>query len=235
MIFKKYISIFIILLICNVNAKPSKHNVSFTIQNQINELYARQYNVDVNDVRINILHFPDLSDISNSQIIIDNSFQQLKLGHHTIKIKLMKNQHEIGSYPITLVTSIIINTPVSKSTIKHGKRVKSKLYEMKKVEIKNNDDDYYRIIDIPDNLITKRLIHENEVIRKSYLRTKPDINRGKKIKIHLVSGDILIKMDGIANKEGAIGDKIKVFCKTTRKHFYGIIKTPQLVVINIEN
>jgi flagella basal body P-ring formation protein FlgA len=44
----------------------------------------------------------------------------------------------------------------------------------------------------------------------------------------------MIEMEGIAKEEGRKGEKIRVYNQSTRRHYFGIVKSPQTVVVNLD-
>ena len=66
------------------------------------------------------------------------------------------------------------------------------------------------------------------------LREPPDIQRGDRVKIQLLSKDLVIITNGEVKEDGVVGNKVKVVCAMTGKLMYGIVQSSQLVTVQLQ-
>ncbi len=194
---------------------------------------AEKFDVPSQDVSIKLYHLPNQK-VNHYQFEILNESTQLDIGYNRIYIKLLNDDIVADKIQITYNAKIEIMTPVVKEDIRFGEKINVDNLRMEKRAIKNNYHRYFRNRQIDKNMIANKLLRSGQVLTRSDLKRKPIIRRGQDVALKVLSGNILIEMNGIAKEAGFTGEKIRVYNQHTRKHYKGIIKSPQSVVINIE-
>jgi flagella basal body P-ring formation protein FlgA len=197
------------------------------------EKFAEKFAIAPTDVSLKLFHLPEVN-LKNASLQMINENESLALGYNRAYLQILKNNQVDREVQITYYAKIQILTPVLTEDIRFGESVNTSIIEMEKREIKNNYEDYFRSDQIAEDLIAKALLRKGEILKKSDLRTKPVINRGQNVNLKVLSGNIIIKMDGIAKEEAGRGEEIRVYNRETRRHYFGIVESPQTVVINIE-
>lgn len=224
--------IFILLLFSLANAREL--HISSSIQHKITKFYADAFNISSSDVGLKVYHAPRLDEgaLSNLQVTLEAQGHRIKPGYQTLKLKTWKNQQLQKTYRVTL--KVIISKPVLIATKKIPYRgiINSDNTKLKKVKISSDIDDYLSESDLDSELISKQLVRKDEIVFKSLTKQMPDVKRGDQVKIHLISGNILIKTKGRVRRDCRIGDEVQVTLKKTRKRMKGELKTGNLVVIN---
>ncbi len=230
---KKLVEILLISLFCfTILYSNEEENYSKLTNYLVNE-YSIKYEIDKDDVTIKLFHIPDIN-FDNLKIQLINKSKSLKLGHNRANLQLIKNNKVQQEIQVTFKAKIEIYTPVVSEMIKFGNEIKSSELVLEKREIKYNYNEYFRTKDLEKGLVAKTLLRKGNILKKTDVRFKPTINRGQQIDLVVKSGNIRIEMDGIAKEDGSQGEKIRVYNQRTRKHYFGIVESPQTVVINIE-
>ncbi|MFP4547636.1 MAG: flagellar basal body P-ring formation chaperone FlgA [Fidelibacterota bacterium] len=194
---------------------------------------AEKYDIEQSDVEMKLYHLPEL-DFRNRKLQIVNRSRDLEVGYNRLKLQILKDGRVQNEIRITYTAKIEILTPVLTRDVKFGRIITAADLSLEKRSVSNNYDKYLRDTKIPDNMIAKTILRKGDILMKTDLRTKPVIDRGQDVALKVKSGNILIEMNGIAKEEGSQGEKIRVYNRETRKHYFGIVESPQTVVINIE-
>ena len=195
--------------------------------------FADKYQIDETDVYLKINHLPDVQ-ITNYKIQLVNKQGSLSIGFNRSTIQLIKNNRVQSQHQVTYSAKIEKQVPVLTKMVKYGEAVESSDLIMEKRMLKSDYNKYYTDTEIGEDLIAKVILREGEILKKSDVRIKPAVHRGQPIDLRVKSGNILIEMEGIAKEDGTEGEKIRVYNQTTRKHYFGIVESPQLVVINLD-
>ena len=227
---KRLITIVLIFVLSLFAESNDSHRI---VKNFLIDTMAEKYDVAQSDVDMNLYHLPELN-LNNTELQIVNQSRDLEVGYSRLKLHLLKNGRVQSEIRLTLNAKIEILTPVLTRDVKFGDVIRPADLKLEKRVITNNYDKYLRDTNIPDNMITKAILRKGSVLMKNDLRTKPVIDRGQDVALKVRSGNILIEMNGIAKEEGSRGEKIRVYNRETRKHYFGIVESPQTVVINIE-
>ncbi len=203
------------------------------VKNFLIDAMAEKYDIEQSDVEMKLYHLPEL-DFRNRELQIVNRSRDLEVGYNRLKLQILKNDRVQNEIRITYTAKIEILTPVLTRDVKFGRIITAADLSLEKRSVSNNYDKYLRDTKIPDNMIAKTILRKGDILMKTDLRTKPVIDRGQDVSLKVKSGNILIEMNGIAKEEGSRGEKIRVYNRETRKHYFGIVESPQTVVINIE-
>lgn len=195
--------------------------------------YAQKYNIDKTDVYLKINHLPDVN-ITDQSLQLVNKFKSLDLGFNRATIQIIRNGQVLSQHQLTYSAKIEKNIPVLKRIVKFGESVTSADLELEKRMLKYNYQQFYTTVDLPEGMVAKALLRKGDILKKTDVRVKPTVNRGQQVDLKVKSGSILIEMDGITKEEGHKGEKIRVYNQTTRRHYFGIVESPQTVVINLD-
>ena len=220
-----------ILLLC-ISIILGKNSSSMLNDFLVNQ-FAEKYDISTSDIGLKLFHVPDMN-FNNVEFKVSTKGNSLKLGYNRTYIQMLKNSRIENEFQITYSVKIEVLTPVLKHDVKFGKMIKTSDLSMKKRTINNNYDDYFRNLEIEDGMVAKALLREGEILKRSDLKIKPVINRGQEVGLKVYSGNILIELEGIAKESGSTGEKIRVYNRETRRHYFGTIESPQFVVINVE-
>ncbi|MFW6328326.1 MAG: flagellar basal body P-ring formation chaperone FlgA [Bacteroidota bacterium] len=227
---KQLILIFLIFVSFLLAGENDSHRI---VKNFLVDAMAEKYDIEQSDVEMKLYHLPEL-DFRNRKLQIVNRSRDLEVGYNRLKLQILKDGRVQNEIRITYTVKIEILTPVLTRDVKFGRIITAADLSLEKRSVSNNYDKYLRDTKIPDNMIAKTILRKGDILMKTDLRTKPVIDRGQDVALKVKSGNILIEMNGIAKEEGSQGEKIRVYNRETRKHYFGIVESPQTVVINIE-
>lgn len=226
-----YLMVIAVLLpVMCIGAESSK-----LIEEVITVYFADAFNLPKSDILLKFLHMPKapLPVGDNFRYLVESSQTLPRLGYQTVWLKIYDNQSLIQKQQVTIELSICIDALVTTRKLKRGEIIEINNISIKHIKVSR---DYKNLIKKPDSaigLITKQIVNEGELLKRSVLREPPDIPRGDRVTVKLVSGDLVVMTDGKLKEDGFIGKKVKVFCVTTGKLVYGIVQSPQLVMIQL--
>ncbi len=205
------------------------------IEEIITVYFADVFNLPKSDILIKFIHLPKapLPEGDNYQYLVESQQTLPCLGYQTVWLNVYDNQSLIKQLRATVDLSICIDIVVAARKLTRGERIEIDKISTKYIKV---SQDYKNLIKKPDSaigLITKQIVNEGELLKRSVLREPTDIPRGDKVTVKLVSGDLVVTTEGEVKEDGFIGKKVKVFCATTGKLVYGIVQSPQLVMIQL--
>lgn len=207
---------------------PSGKDLQLFLEDRL----AEKYDLQSSNINLKIYHVPNL-DFSNIEFRISGD-SQLKLGYNRANIQMLKDGRIENEFQITYSAQIEVLTPVLKHDVKFGQPVKTDDLILKRKVIDNGYEDYFRTTTMEEEMVARALLRKGEIVKKSDLKRKPAIERGQEVGLKVVTGNILIELSGLAKESGGLGEKIRVYNQETRRHYFGIIESPQSVVINVE-
>jgi len=193
---------------------------------------AEKYDVNISDIGLKLFHVPDMN-FNNKNFKVSGS-KSLTIGYNRVKIQLLEDGRIGNEFQITYSAKIEVLTPVLKHDVKFEQTVKASDLSMEKREIKNNYNEYLRYSNIEPGMVAKGLLRQGEILKRSDLKMKPVVKRGQEVDLKVYAGNILIELEGIAKESGSTGERIRVYNQATRKHYFGTIESPQIVVITVE-
>lgn len=194
------------------------------------------FNLPKSDIRLKYIHLPKeaLPEGDNYRYLVETKQTSPRLGYQTVWLSVYDNKSLLKQLPVTVDLSILIDVVVATEKLKRGEKIEQNKISTKRIAVSR---DYRNMIRCPDSavgLITKQVVKEGEPLKQSILREPPDVFKGDKVNVKLVSGDLVVTARGEVKEDGLIGEKVKVFCETTRKLVYGIVQSPELVIIQIK-
>lgn len=206
------------------------------IEDAVTAYFADIFHLSKSEIRLKYIHLPKeaLPEGENYRYLVESKQTLPRLGYQTIWLKVYDNQSLIKQVPVTVDLSIWIDVVVAAKKMKRGEKIEQNKISIKRITISR---DYRNLIREPDSavgLITKQVVKEGEPLKQSILREPPDVFKGDKVNVKLVSGDLVVTDKGEVKEDGLIGEKVKVYCETTRKLVYGTVQSPELVIIQIK-
>lgn len=206
------------------------------LQKKVLELYSQNLKVSRNDIKLQVYHTPPITkeSVKNLKVTITPQSQSLNPGYQRLKIKTWRNQQLQNSYSISMKVTIQIPVLLASKKIRFGESITPDKTSLKKIEIDRKLDKFFLSQPQQKNLISTQLIRKNEMIKKSMVKQKPDVKRGDQVKVHLISGAILIKTEGRIRRDCSIGESVQVTLESSRRSLRGQVKNPDLVVVNLQ-
>ncbi len=198
--------------------------------------FEELFNLQKSDIQLEFLHLPKtvLPTGRDYKYLVESNRNLPRLGHQIVWLKVTDKKSLVSRLPITVDVSVNMNVVLAAKKLRRGELIDSKKILLKTRKISR---DYKNIVKTPNmaiGMITKQVIREGEIIKKSMLREPPDIQRGDRVKIQLLSKDLVIITNGEVKEDGVVGNKVKVVCAMTGKLMYGIVQSSQLVTVQLQ-
>ncbi|HMA62857.1 MAG TPA: flagellar basal body P-ring formation chaperone FlgA [bacterium] len=206
------------------------------LQKKILDLYSVDLKVNRKDIKFQIYHVPPITkeSVEDLKVTITPQNQNLNPGYQRLKIKTWRNQQLQNSYSISMKVTVKIPVLLASEKIRYGQPITSDQVSLEKIEVDRNLDKFFLSQPNQKDLISTQLIRKNEIIKKSMVKSRPDVKRGEQVKVHLISGAILIKTEGRIRKDCSIGESVQVTLESSRRSLRGQVKNPDLVVVNLQ-
>jgi len=198
--------------------------------------FEELFNLQKSDIQLEFIHLPKtaLPTARNYKYLVESNRNLPRLGHQIVWLEVTDKKSLVSRLPITVDVSVNMNVVFAAKKLRRGELIDSKKILLKTRKI---SWDYKNIVKTPDmaiGMITKQVIKEGEIIKRSMLREPPDIQRGDRVKIQLLSKDLVITTNGKAKEDGVVGNKVKVVCAMTGRLMYGIVQSPKLVTVKLQ-
>lgn len=206
------------------------------VRELVSSYFETAFNVPQSDIRLRFLQLPQI-EVPNEniyQVYIESDKNHPQLGSQTLWLILSDEQYFIDKWQIRVDVSVYLNVVVADKNLNRGEIITPENITTLRVKIHRDYNTVFRNPQYVVGLMTKQVVKEGDILRRSLVREPPDIKKGDEVKIKLISGDLVITTDGKMKEEGMIGDKVKVICATTKKQIFGIVETPQLIVVQLK-
>lgn len=206
-------------------------------------LQAKYENAEIKLINLDALA-ENPSFISDQDIQAVNLVEDKPGGIAVFKIKGIK---EDSARPGKLreVTQVIqlpfeawVKTLISKNRIQPNQKLKRSDFKLGTVNVAQGLPREYRgIIAREDasveNSESKQTIFEGQFLTVSAIRKQPDIRRGDSVKINLISGELVLSTQGVAQEPASIGDRVRVITGKTKREVVGKLAGDQSVEVRI--
>lgn len=206
------------------------------IEEIVTTYFTDIFNLPKSEIRLKYIHLPKeaLPEGESYRYLVESKQTLPRLGYQTVWLKVYDNQSLIKQVPVTVDLSIWIDVVVAAKKLKRGEKIEKNKISTRRITVSRDYRNLIRHSDSAVGLITKQVVKEGEPLKQSILREPPDVFKGDKVNVKLVSGNLVVTARGEVKEDGLIGEKVKVFCETTRKLVYGTVQSPELVVIKIK-
>ncbi len=148
-----------------------------------------------------------------------------------IYIKDSKN-NIIKSFPINIQTKVYKEVLIANEIIPFGVEINSNNTELKRCEISRNLTNV--LIEIPKGLISKRNYQKGSMILANSVKAQSIVLKNSLINIRFLSAAGLeIKLQGLALKDGAVGEIILVKSQKYNKTYNAVVDSASQVTVKI--
>ncbi len=231
----KIISCLFLILFFLSGSITGSAQLSQKIEQQIVDYFAKELQVSPDKIELKIYHAPSFNEkaLQAQRITLKTNQFPVRLGHQTLWLEVWQGQQLQNTHRITLSTSLTLPVLVAQEKLSYGETLSAQKVALQPVKVSANLSQYFRETDFEAEWICKQLIRKGEPITKAMLKHKPDIQRGEKVAVHLISGNIIIKTRGWVRQDGVIGDPVPVMIETSRRQMQGQLKSPELVQVEL--
>ncbi len=137
---------------------------------------------------------------------------------------VVKNMSIIGKL------AVFADIVVAGKPLIRGQLLTSDDLELKRMEISKTPDSFFSIHDLAGKRL-KRNMRAGSVLRESYVEPMPIILQGQKVKMVLQNKSLTLTATGLARRDGAVGDVIRVQNINSRKIILCRIAGPGIVEV----
>ena len=235
--FKKLVIHFLVIaVLLPVICRGDESSTNLQIKEMVVSYFERILDLPRSDIQLKFVHLPkaELIDSNKYQYLIESKRVVPRLGYQTLWLKVFDNQVLVKQFHIMVDLSIYIDVVIATKKLKRGEIVQREKISIKRLKFSWDYGNLIKSINSAVGLATKQVIREGEILKRSWLREPPDIRRGDKIKVQILSRDLVVTTSGEVKEDGLVGDKVKIVCAATGKHVYGIVQSPQLVTIQLK-
>ena len=128
--------------------------------------------------------------------------------------------------------------PVAAHRIYPNSKLKNEDFKTLEVNVATGLPREFRGVMIPgdtnfSHLESKQTILEGQYVVSSAIQKQPDVRKGDTVKLELVSGDLSLTTQGIAEEEASIGGQIRVMTTKTKREITGHVKEDRSVEVTL--
>ena len=222
---KKNIIVTLILFLSFIFASDIK--IKSDLRKSLKRMFSQSFDVDTTDVFVDIYHISKNMSSGKYRFLLKNT---LRLGHQT----LIATTNGTNRLPVTINAAIKKDIFIATRPVSYRKPLNSKDFELRKLLIDRNYNDYVVNFPLSANLETIRFIPEGTVLKNGMFDTKPYLQRGEIVQVKLRNGSITVKISGKTRNKGNIGDVIKVSLDNSRQTFSGTINSDKSILVELD-
>lgn len=199
----------------------------------LKEYYSHSFEVASDEVSIEILRMQGMQKSwQDHEMKIASNNASVKCGTQHAWLTILDDGRVVQKMPITLTLSVLKNVWVANKELKRNQTLASGMLRRNKQEINRNYSKYvFDDLDFSGKTQLARKLQKGMVLTKQMLSTKPDVKRGDRINVSVVSESFSINMTGKAKQNGTIGEEIFVSLDKTGKRLKGKIESPKQIIV----
>lgn len=182
------------------------------------------------DVEVSALRVQNTGKLGPSYTWSISNTQMIPRGSFNISLDLYKDGNFVKKIFVQGNLKIIKEVPIVKTNLHYGQRI-----QRDDVSFEKRDITFHReIIPTAEELYGSEVagnISANQIIWKRNLKRKMALTRGAPVQVAVQNQGWQIRLSGIAQDGGYIGDTVKVLNPDTKKIIVGVIKEEGLVEV----
>ncbi|NOZ74632.1 MAG: flagellar basal body P-ring formation protein FlgA [FCB group bacterium] len=204
------------------------------IETALIRTFAQQFKVPPDDIHISILHTIKPKFYTGSvTLTVTPTGTLLDVGYQTVWVEVRKKKLLLDRSLISIKVGLEMDVLITKVRIPRRQTISSDQLIVKHQLI---TDSYRQLVDPHEkigDLVSSRVIPAGRILMKKYLREPPVVWKESPVRIQIIAGDLVLETSGISKKDGKLGEQIHVLCPSTGKRLTGIVKSPDLVVVEL--
>lgn len=217
-------------------AEPSTTKMHEVLGRKLVQYAAKSFDLPERDIQLRVRQWPNIQDNGwkNRDWIVENRTQSTDVGNQTYWLVARQGSLVHDEYPVTVDISVTVDAFVTTDIVSRFVASKEIPCVSQRTRITR---DFRQIVRSGNDLkgkVTRQVIPAGRILTQDMLMDPPDVMKGDKVKVSVHTGDLVISADGITTESGAVGEKIRVFCTTTRIYLVGTIQDPNTVVIEVQ-
>ena len=208
-----------ISLFLNLNT-PTRDDLASFLTQKVEHQLAQQYGKDAYRFNVSIKYMPNgLKGVSPEQVTdIELTDPNMPSGYAMAKVQYASGNRSEQDR-IQIFVDVWKQLLVPKERIMPGKKLAKDLFELSWVRATRLQGRYLDNFDALKGKVSQRLLPAGKPIPPSGVRSQPIINFGDTVTLQYNENGILFSLSCTARQPGAEGDRIKVYCKDTRKTY----------------
>ncbi len=225
----------IIIFAGTVSAQTiSAERLKNDIQKIVTEDYKTKTSAEL-DIKVTMLPFPsiNLPDGRIDYVILNND--DYKLTSRAVKrINILIDGKLQRTISVPLEIKAYQEVPIAIDTIEREQPITLSKVRFKKINIADKSDFVVSRESLNKEIIAKKEFKEGEFIDKRFVKERPDVTMNSEVRIILNSDNgFQIAIDGIAKKDGVIGEYVTVENKMYNKVYNAKVIGENRVLVNI--
>ena len=177
--------------------------------------------------------FQELSDVLAVKLLEDRPNGMLLL-----EVSGIDQNNDPALKRIQLPYEAWVSVPVANKRVPVNSALQNADFRVQQVNVASGRLRDYRGIFAPTNfrfekVLSKQTILEGQALTTaSYIKT-PDLKRGDMVRLELISGDLVLTTQGVAQEPATIGDRVRVITNKTKREVVGVLREDRSVEVAI--
>ena len=131
-----------------------------------------------------------------------------------------------------------VKVPVATHRIYPNTKLKNEDFKIENLNVATGPSKPYRSAMVPADTNfnateSKQSILAGQFVVTNAIHKQPDLRRGDSIKLELISGDLSLTTQGIAQEPASTGDRIRVITVKTKKEIMGVVRPDHSVEVSL--
>jgi flagella basal body P-ring formation protein FlgA len=186
-------------------------------------------------VEISCNQIPNIEIPQNSEIKIFSLSPNKPKGIVPLKIEIWQGGSLYKRFNTSVETRVFDEVLVAGRNLKPFEEISFEDLKKERREVTNFSDKYFTEAKELSDFRTKRNIPLGRIIGRDAVEEIPLIKKGDKVKILVLSGNVLLTSLGIAREDGKSGEIIKVTDSNTKKIITGWVEDKNTVKIELDS
>lgn len=215
-------------------------NPSVAMQKELGGIlldYAmRTFDLPEQDIQLRVHHWSNIPEKgwNNHSWSVERRSQSTDVGYQTLWLVARKGPLVQGEYPVSVEITVTTDALVTTKLVSRYVSCDKIPFRIQKTRISRDFRKIVRSTDELPNKITHQVIPAGRILTRDMFMDPPDVMKGDKVNLELHTGALVISTDGITTESATIGDKIRVYCTTTRIYLTGEVQNSNTVIIEAQ-
>ena len=199
---------------------PASENLANFLTHRIKQQLVEQYGKNTYRFDVTIRYIPnELDKVSPKEVrSVDLTGQNMPEGYALAKVKYGSGSRK-SLAQIQLFVDVWQQLLVPKERIMPRQKLTPDMFEMSWVRTTRLHGSYLKSFDSLKGKVSGRLLPAGKPIPPTGVRNTPIIKFGDTVTLKYQQNGLLLSLSCIARQSGAKGERIKVYCKDTRKTY----------------
>jgi len=228
----------IILLFCLLTQTgQTQPDLESQIADSVRMYFSRVMQLDPDKVQFTQLSIPAVPASVKENVFIQISSQRTspKLGFQTVWVNFCENRRPVQKIAVSLSVSVYKKVFVAAKKIARNEILAPELVSVEERLIDRNSGQLTDEGQSIYNYESTQVINAGEIITSRMIRNPPLVRRGQFVTLQIRSGHVTLNAEGIAKKDGVLGQKIPVEHSGTGKRVFALVESEGLVVLDKES